>query len=67
MTTDTHEILVQKNIDYKREIASLTKIMTAYTVIHICHSHGIRIRDHKVTIHQQASWMEGTTANLRTG
>ena len=58
-------MLVEHNESERREIASLTKIMTAYTVITICNTYGIRVREHKITILQQASYMEGTSANLR--
>jgi hypothetical protein len=39
--------------------------MTAYSVITICNTYGIKVREHKITIMQQASYMEGTSANLR--
>jgi serine-type D-Ala-D-Ala carboxypeptidase (penicillin-binding protein 5/6) len=39
--------------------------MTAYTVITICNTYGIKMREQKISIHQQASWMNGTTANLK--
>lgn len=67
MISNTHEVLVQQNQCDQREIASLTKIMTAYTVVCICNTYGIKIREEKVMIHQQASFMEGTSANLRVG
>lgn len=41
--------------------------MTAYTVIKICNMYRVKMKQHKVTIHQKASWMEGTSANLKTG
>jgi len=28
--------------------------------------YGVKIKEHKVTIHEKASWMEGTSANLKT-
>lgn len=39
--------------------------MTAYTVITVCNTYGINLKEHKITIHRQASFMEGTSANLR--
>lgn len=65
MMGDDMEVLGGKGEDERREIASLTKIMTAYTVICICNSYGIKVREHKLTILQQASFIEGTSANLR--
>lgn len=44
MMGDSQEILIEKNKDERREIASLTKIMTAYTVIKICNTFNIKIR-----------------------
>jgi hypothetical protein len=41
--------------------------MTAYTVVCICNTHGIKINEAKVTIPQQACFMEGTSANLKAG
>ena len=67
MASDTNEILTSKNLDEKREIASLTKIMTAYTVITICNTHNIKIREARINIHEQASSMNGTSANLKLG
>lgn len=60
------EVRVGHNETVRREIASLTKIMTAYTVISLCHSYGIRLREQYVPVHPQASFMEGTSANLRS-
>lgn len=28
--------------------------------------YGVKMKQHKVIIHQRASWMEGTSANLKT-
>lgn len=41
--------------------------MTAYTVIQICHEFGIKIREHYIPVLNKASYMEGTSANLRSG
>ena len=40
--------------------------MTAYTVVNICNTYGIKMKEQKIAIHQQASWMNGTSADLRT-
>ena len=56
-----------ENIHEPRQIASLTKIMTAFTVINICNTYGVRIRETWVPIQREASMMEGTSANLRNG
>ena len=62
-----NEILLSHNQDQPRQMASLTKLMTAFTVINICNTCGIKVRDHNVIIQQEASFMEGTSANLATG
>ena len=41
--------------------------MTAFTVINICNTYGIKVRDIPITVHREASDMEGTSANLRSG
>lgn len=44
MSTDTNEIIACHDLDSQKEIASLTKLMTAYTALNICNSFGIKIR-----------------------
>lgn len=41
--------------------------MTAFTVINICNSFGIKIRETWIKIDKSAAMMEGTSANLRIG
>jgi len=41
--------------------------MTAYTVLSICHEYNIKIRELFIPILNRASYMEGTSANLRCG
>jgi D-alanyl-D-alanine carboxypeptidase (penicillin-binding protein 5/6) len=41
--------------------------MTAYTVLSICQQYNIKVREHWIPIHTRASYMEGTSANLRSG
>ena len=53
------------NENEEKQIASLTKIMTAYTVVNLCQEYHIRVREQWIPIHSQASYMEGTSANLR--
>ena len=49
------------------EIASLTKIMTAYTAIHVASRLDINMLTSKVVVSYDASEMTGTTANLAAG
>jgi len=51
----------------KREIASLTKIMTCWVVINICREYGINPKVTYVLVSEVAASVRGTTANLRTG
>ena len=51
----------------KREVASLTKIMTCYTVIQLSKEFQIGITTEKVTVSAVASDIRGTSANLETG
>lgn len=46
-------------------MASLTKIMTAYTALNICSTYGIKIREHYVSINKIAAYMNGTSAGLK--
>ena len=51
----------------KREVASLTKIMTCYTVIQLSKEFQIGITTDKITVSAVASDIRGTSANLETG
>lgn len=51
----------------KREVASLTKIMTLYTVIKLLIKWKINARAVNITITQAAAAVTGTTANLVEG
>ena len=51
----------------KREVASLTKIMTCYTVIQLSKEFQIGITTEKITVSAVASDIRGTSANLETG
>ena len=51
----------------KREVASLTKIMTCYTVIQLAKEFQINLKKEKVTVSAVASDIRGTSANLETG
>lgn len=41
--------------------------MTAYTVLALCRQFNIKVREQWIPIHTRASYMEGTSANLRSG
>jgi len=51
----------------KREIASLTKIMTTWVVINVCKDYGLNPKSTMVTVSDVAAGIWGTTANLLAG
>lgn len=65
--SDCSEPLLCSREAEKRQIASLTKIMTAYTVLALCRQYNIKVREQWIPIHTRASYMEGTSANLKSG
>lgn len=56
-----------KREHFKREIASLTKIMTAWVVINLCKQWNLNFRTHEVTVSSVASDIRGTCAELKEG
>lgn len=52
---------------FRREVASLTKIMTFYVVIMASKQYNMKIGSTEVKISNVASDIRGTTANLKTG
>lgn len=64
---NTGEVLSSFNEYERREIASLTKVMTAYTAIQIINSLNINVNESKVEISYEASILDGTTAELAEG
>ena len=56
-----------KKESMKREVASLTKMMTFWTVLKMMHKVYKDPRDINITISKAASVVTGTTANLREG
>jgi D-alanyl-D-alanine carboxypeptidase (penicillin-binding protein 5/6) len=64
--TDSGEVIWGRFEDEKREIASITKMMTAY-VVHRYITQGIIDWDTEVEVSAYASMINGTTAKLREG
>ena len=52
---------------FKRECASLTKIMTCYVCINLCRLWKLSIKKTDITVSAIASDIRGTSANLETG
>lgn len=67
MWADNGETLLSQCSEEQRQIASLTKIMTAYTVLGLCKEYQVKVREQWIPVHTRASYMEGTSANLRSG
>lgn len=62
----TKEVLFGKLEKDRREIASLTKIMTIYTVLQLCDKHKVDLNT-PVVVHDSVTEVIGTTANLIPG
>ncbi len=54
-----------KRENVRREVASLTKIMTCYTVLKLLKEFQIDPKTEKVVVSEIASQVSGTSANLR--
>jgi hypothetical protein len=62
--TDSEPILHGCNYEEKREMASLTKIMTCYTVLKIMEKYSLNKHNTLITVSRWSSEQIGTTANL---
>lgn len=51
----------------KREIASLTKLVSLYTALCSMSEVGVSARDHQCMVSKYSSTIIGTTANLKSG
>lgn len=67
LNANTGELLGGQHEHERREIASITKVMTAYTAIQIIESLNINVNESKVETSYDASLMNGTTAYLEEG
>ena len=61
------KFLMVKKETMKREVASLTKMMTFYTVLRCLNKYQLHARNTFITISKTASRCTGTTANLKEG
>ena len=62
----SHKVLFGRLENERREVASLTKIMTCYTVLKLCDKLGVELSA-QVKIDQGVEDVTGTTANLLPG
>jgi len=51
----------------RREVASLTKIMTFYTVLQLIDKYELDFKSEFITVCDEVASVTGTTANLLTG
>jgi len=61
--TSTGTIIFEKNADERREVASITKLMTVLLVFEALESGAVKLEDH-VTVSQNAAAMKGSQALL---
>jgi len=64
---DKQKLLFGYRSQQKKEIASLTKLMTLYTALEICRDHSLDPKLLQCVVSKYASTMIGTTANLKGG
>jgi hypothetical protein len=57
-------ILISHNTTEKREMASLTKIMTCYSLLRFCNENGIDLTEEYFEVTPKAAAMNGTSAKL---
>lgn len=67
LSGDTGDVIYGKNEGDRREIASLTKIMTCYTVLNIAKRLDIRLQDTAIEVSKQAATINGTRAEFYNG
>lgn len=61
------DFVVSKKETMKREVASLTKMMTLYTVIRLMSKWNMNPKNVSITVSQAAATVTGTSANLVEG
>ena len=64
--TATGTVIFEKNADERREVASVTKLMTALLVLEALEDHDVALTD-QVTVSQCAAAMKGSQALLDAG
>lgn len=64
---DKQKLLFGYKSQQKREIASLTKLMTFFTALEICRESSLDPKMLHCVVSKYASTMNGTSANLRGG
>lgn len=67
MNGKTMDLITGKNINKKRQIASLTKIMTAYVVLNLLEQMKISPKTTFLQVSKKAASIQGTSADLEEG
>lgn len=65
LNKDTSQIVFGRLEKERREVASLTKIMTFFTVLKLCEKMKITYTTEKVTVSEDAEDVTGTSAFLK--
>jgi D-alanyl-D-alanine carboxypeptidase len=63
----TGSLIFGRKENLRREIASLTKMMTFYTVIELIKQFKLQVETYQITVSTLASQISGTSAFLREG
>jgi D-alanyl-D-alanine carboxypeptidase len=66
LDSETREVLFGRLEKERREVASLTKILTLYTVLNLTESLGLSFQE-PVTVDESVLEVIGTSANLTPG
>jgi D-alanyl-D-alanine carboxypeptidase (penicillin-binding protein 5/6) len=67
MLSNSRKVVLGSSIDSHRQVASLTKLMTALTVAHICKQYCVDLHATRIKIDNDSAMIEGTTAGLKCG
>jgi D-alanyl-D-alanine carboxypeptidase len=60
-------VLFARNENESRQVASLTKIMTAYVIFHLMERYGLNEQKEMIKILPSCATLNGTSANLLPG
>jgi len=67
VSSETGNVLFGKNYTDKREMASLTKIMTCYTALSLAKRWDLNLNEETISVSRSAAFINGTRAELKFG
>lgn len=67
MLASSRKVILESKMEVKRQVASLTKLMTALTVLELARRFQVDIQAQMVEVGGDAAMMEGTSAGLKNG